>query len=89
MSNKANDPLVNGVKPWHTMPVRASYEIRIRDHLDPCWWHWFEGWLLTNLGNGEVSLCRSNVDQSALHGVLNKVRDLNLTLLSVTRTEEN
>lgn len=67
----------------------TSYEIRIKDHLDPCWWQWFEGWSLTNLGDGVVLLKRSEVDQSALHGALNKIRDLNLRLLSVTSTEEN
>ena len=63
----------------------AGYEIRVKDHLDPCWWHWFEGWTVTNLDNGEVSLNNASVDQSALHGALNKIRDLNLTLLSVVR----
>lgn len=67
---------------------QARYEIRVRDHLDPCWWSWFEGWSLTNLDDGVVALCRSHVDQSALHGALNKVRDLNLTLLSVNQIEE-
>ncbi len=70
-----------------TLIVRTGYEIRVKDHLDPCWWRWFEGWSLTNLNDGEVILRRSNVDQSALHGALNKIRDLNLTLLSVNRTE--
>jgi hypothetical protein len=64
-----------------------GYEIRVRDHLDPCWWHWFEGWSFTDLSNGEV-LMNARVDQSALHGALNKIRDLNLTLLSVTRMDE-
>jgi hypothetical protein len=69
--------------------VRAApggYEVRIKNHLDACWFEWFEGWELTNLENGEVLLRRTQVDQSALHGVLNKIRDLNLTLLSVTTT---
>jgi hypothetical protein len=61
------------------------YEIRIRDHLETYWHSWFEGWQLTNLAGGEVLLHRWNADQSALHGVLTKIRDLNLTLLSVQR----
>ncbi len=65
-----------------------DYEILVKDHLDPCWWQWFEGWSLTNLGDGVVLIKKANVDQSALHGALNKIRDLNLTLLSVTGTEE-
>ena len=64
------------------------YEIRVKDHLDTYWWQWFEGWSLTNQKNGVVLLRNSNVDQSALHGALNKIRDLNLILLSVTRMDE-
>ncbi len=65
--------------------TRAGYEIRVRDHLDQHWSAWFEGWRIENLENGEVLLSCSNVDQSALHGALNKIRDLNLTLLFVKR----
>ncbi len=62
-----------------------GYEIRVRDHLDTHWCAWFEGWEITNLENGEVLLRSSKVDKSGLHGALNKIRDLNLTLISVTR----
>jgi hypothetical protein len=78
----------NEVAPLPVSPRARSgvgYEIRVRDHLDPCWWHWFEGWTVTNLDDGEVLLHNASVDQSALHGALNKIRDLNLTLLSVVR----
>ena len=61
-----------------------GYEIRVRDHLDTYWFEWFEGWSVTNLENGDVLLKSQKVDQSKLHGTLNKIRDLNLTLLSVT-----
>ena len=64
--------------------LSTGYEIRIRNHLNTCWSEWFEGWVLTNLENGEVLMSRAQVDQSALHGVLNKIRDLNLTLISVS-----
>jgi hypothetical protein len=86
MENQANNRNDVGAAPLHSNG-RAAYEIRVRDHLDPHWEQWFEGWSLTNLGNGEVLLIRAGVDQSALHGLLNKVRNLNLTLLSVTRKE--
>lgn len=59
------------------------YEIRVKNHLDPCWHDWFEGWEITNLEHGEVLLTSAAVDQSALHGALNKIRDLNLKLISV------
>jgi hypothetical protein len=63
----------------------SGYEIRVKDHLETYWNEWFEGWSITNLACGEVLLRCQRVDQSALHGALNKIRDLNLVLLSVTR----
>ena len=89
MGNSNNDNGRNKAAPRSSKSGSGAYEIRVKDHLDPCWWKWFEGWSMNNLGNGEVSLSRSNVDQSALHGALNKIRDLNLTLLFVTLIEEN
>jgi|WetSurMetagenome_2_1015567.scaffolds.fasta_scaffold1226984_1 hypothetical protein len=71
--------------PESSRAAGAGYEIRFQDHLDPCWLEWFEGWTITNLDNGVVCLSSPRVDQSALHGALNKIRDLNLTLISVTR----
>jgi len=65
------------------------YEIKIRDHLETYWFEWFKGWSITNLENGEVLLSSSKIDQSALHGALNKISNLNLTLLSVTRASQN
>ena len=61
-----------------------GYEIRVKDHLDTYWYEWFEGWSITNLENGEVLLKSAKVDQARLHGTIIKIRDLNLTLLSVT-----
>ncbi len=63
----------------------SSYEIRIQNHLDETWQHYFEGWRIENQGNGEVLLSHPDVDQAGLHGILNRIRDLNLTLLSVIR----
>ena len=60
------------------------YEIRVKGHLDPHWSEWFEGLAITNLQSGEAVLSREIVDQAALHGVLSKVRDLNLPLISVS-----
>jgi hypothetical protein len=67
----------------------VSYEIRVKDHLDTYWYEWFEGWSITNLENGEVLLQSGKVDQAKLHGTLIKIRDLNLTLLSVTCVPPN
>lgn len=62
-----------------------GYEIRVKENLDPRWYAWFEGWTITNLDYGEVLLSCKKVDQSGLHGALNKIRDLNLTLISVAQ----
>ncbi len=71
-----------------SLPVYASYEIRIKDHLETYWYEWFNGWSIVNLESGEVLLSSSHVDQSGLHGTLNKIRDLNLILLSVIRISQ-
>jgi hypothetical protein len=61
------------------------YEIRLKGHLDSRWAAWFEGLSITALDNGEMLLSGLVVDQPALHGLLRKVRDLGVPLLSVTR----
>jgi len=66
-------------------PPSEAYRIRVRDHLDTCWSEWFDGWEMIYLEDGDFTLYRMQVDQSALHGVLHTIRDLNLTLLSVIR----
>jgi len=61
------------------------YQIRIKGHLDEIWSDWFEGLKITLLEGDESLLSGSLADQAALHGVLERVRDLNLTLISITR----
>ena len=60
-----------------------TYKIRVRDHLDVSWANWFEGWEFASLEGGDILLTSSDADRSALHGALNKIRDLNLELISV------
>ena len=59
------------------------YEIKIRGHLDQRWSEWFQGLTLTHLEGNETLLSGLLSDQAALHGLLERVRDLNLTLISV------
>ena len=60
------------------------YQIRIEGHLDERWLRWFEGLDVTPLPEGETVIS-GKMDQSALHGVLNRIRDLGLELISVQR----
>ncbi len=61
------------------------YEIRVDGHIDNRRSQWFDGLTLTWLPEGETLLAGPVVDQAALHGVLSRIRDLGLTLVSVTR----
>jgi hypothetical protein len=61
------------------------YQITVKGHLDNRWTNWFEGLTITREDNGETLLTGPVVDQAALHGLLRKVRDLGMPLLSVTR----
>lgn len=64
-----------------------AYQIRIKGHLDCQWTDWFEGLTITLEDNGETLLTGPVADQSALHGILKKTRDLGLPLLSVLSIE--
>ncbi len=79
MSNKL-DPKTNPDKPM-------VYQIRIKGHLGHQWTDWFEGLTITLEENGETLLTGPVVDDAALHGLLKKVRDLGMPLLSVNRVE--
>lgn len=61
------------------------YEIRVEGFLADRWSQWFEGLTIRRAADGETVLRGPLVDQAALHGVLAKIRDLNLDLISVTR----
>jgi hypothetical protein len=64
-------------------PQPLIYQIRIKGHLGREWTDWFEGLTITALDNGETLLTGPVVDQAALYGVLKKVRDVAMPLLSV------
>ena len=63
------------------------YRIRIKGHLSHDWSDWFGGLTITLEDNGETLITGSVVDQSALHGLLRKIRDLGLPLVSVIHVE--
>ena len=63
------------------------YQIRIKGHLRREWTDWFGGLIITLENNGDMLLTGPVVDQAALHGLLKKVRDLGMPLLSVSCVE--
>jgi hypothetical protein len=63
------------------------YHIRLKGHLGHQWTDWFEGLTITREDNGETLLAGPVVDQAALHGLLRKVRDLGMVLISVMRMQ--
>ena len=63
------------------------YEIRLKGHLQARWAKWFDGLTIRLEDNGDTLLTGPLVDQAALHGLLKKVRDLGLPLLSVNSVE--
>jgi len=63
------------------------YEIRLKGHLDDRWADWFEGLNITLEDNGDTLVTGQVVDQAALHGLLKKVRDLGMPLVSVSPVE--
>ena len=81
MSNKLN-PKTDPSQPM-------VYQIRIKGHLGRQWTDWFEGMTITLEDNRETLLTGPVVDQAALHGLLKKVRDLGMPLLSVNRIESD
>ena len=73
MANRLDEPMV--------------YQIRIEGHLGPRWTDWFGGMAITLEDNGDTLLTGPVVDQAALHGLLRKVRDLGMPLISAIRVK--
>ena len=74
-------------KQTHHSPDTAAYQIRIEGHLGPQWAEWFEGMSITPEAGGDTLLTGALPDQAALHGLLKKVRDLGMTLVSINRVD--
>ncbi len=73
MANELDQPIV--------------YQIRIRGHLGPQWTDWFGDLTITPTEDGDTLLTGPVVDQAALHGLLRKVRDLGIPLISAVRVK--
>jgi hypothetical protein len=69
------------------MEPPVTYQIRIKEHLDPALAAWFAPLEIANKPGGEATLTGPVADQAALHGLINKVFNRNLTLLAVNRVE--
>ena len=63
------------------------YEIRVKGRLAPRWSAWFDGLDVTTGDDGTTAIAGPIVDQAALHGLLQKLRDIGIPLISVTRVE--
>ncbi len=63
------------------------YEIRVRGHLSDRWAAWFDGLSIRLADNGDTILTGPVADQAALHGLLRKVRDLGMSLVSVVQVQ--
>jgi hypothetical protein len=84
MSNELN-PKTDPSQPETGAPV--VYQIRLKGHLGRQWTAWFEGLTITLEEDGNTLLTGPVIDQAALHGLLKKVRDLGMPLVSVSPVE--
>jgi hypothetical protein len=64
------------------------YRIRVRGHLDAAWAVWFDGLAIIHEADGDTTLAGPLGDQAALYGVLNRARDLGLTLVAVSGADD-
>jgi hypothetical protein len=77
----------NELDPKPDLGQPMVHQIRIKGHLGSEWTEWFEGLAITLEDNGDTLLTGPVIDQAALHGLLKKVRDLGMPLVSVNRVE--
>ena len=67
----------------------TEYEIRVQGHLDSRWSAWFDGLSLSNQSDGTTVIRGHVVDQAALHGLLQKLRDVGMPLVAITQVTPN
>ena len=81
--------ITNELQPKPNQGHPVVYQIRLKGHLDSQWTDWFEGLTITLEEDGDTLLTGPVVDQAALHGLLKKVRDLGMPLVSVSPLEHS
>jgi hypothetical protein len=86
-SHKRRKEMSNGLNPKTDPSKPVIYQIRIKGHLGHEWTDWFEGLTVTLEDDGTTLLTGLVIDQAALHGLLKKVRDLGMPLVSACPVE--
>jgi hypothetical protein len=87
IGHKRHTVMSNELEPKPTPSQPVVYQIRLKGHLGSQWTDWFEGLTITLEDNGNTLLTGPVIDQAALYGLLKKVRDLGLPLVSVSPIE--
>jgi len=79
--------MTNNLNPITDFTPPMVYEIKVEGHLGDQWADWFGGATITLESNGDTLITRPVIDQAALYGLLKKVRDLGMPLVSVKRVQ--
>lgn len=81
--------MANALEPTTDPNQPVVYRLRLKGHLGREWTDWFGGLTITQTEDGDTLVTGAVADQAALHGLLKKVRDLGIPLVSVNRVQSN